>query len=172
MARAEENNINSYAQLGQRIYKSRTRTTRFFLLFMINLLLKEPHMKWCTSRLVLGFLVGVVWFAAKRNVAWSKWEKIIYLRHFILQLNMVILIQLKREIQNVQMKPTNYLKFSLTVFFFVILTNKFIYSENQIYFRVKWKYLGKGQLQSKENVLSVKWSEDLWGHPIWNSPKF
>ena len=79
--------------------------------------------------------------------------------------------KLKREIQNVQMKPTNYLKFSLTVFFFVILTNKFIYSENQIYFRVKWKYLGKGQLQSKEDVLSVKWQEDLWGHPKWNSPK-
>ena len=98
-----------------------------FYFFIIKLLLKQPqrgsNMKWCTSRLVLGFLVGVVC--------------------------------LKRELQNVQMKPTNYLKFSLTVFFFVILTNKFIYSENQIYFRVKWKYLGKGQLQSKEDVLFV-----------------
>ena len=36
---------------------------------------------------------------------------------------------------------------------------------------MKLKYLGKGQLQSKEDGLFVKGSEDLWGHPIWNSPK-
>ena len=60
-----------------------------FLVFMINLLVKQPqrgiNMKWSTSKSsfrILNLSISVPCFAAKRNVACSKWKILIYSLHF------------------------------------------------------------------------------------------